>query len=161
MTKKFIESKVRAVFAFVKARKLYAVAESFIAVYAENDGDAAAAHLAYNLTLSLFPLLICLNALISLLNIHGRDVLEWLRGIVPETALRLFGEYTDYVAAEFSVPMLIGALVLILGAGAGAFRGVVEICRDVMRVEVKSGIRQYLSGFVFAIGFLVAVYVAV
>jgi len=154
MTKRFLDS-------HPNIQKTYRFVKSGIDLYQNNNSDATAAQLAYSLTLSLFPLLICLNAMLSGLNITSRDILEWGRGIIPNATLKLFGEYTDYISSQFSLAMLIGAIILMLSAGASAFRCAVEITRAILGIKHPSGIFQYLLGFVFAIGFLVAVYIAV
>jgi membrane protein len=138
-------------------------------IYREVRGERSAAELAYYLTLSLFPLLICLNALLPAFNLSSRDVLKWGSGIAPATVLRLFAEYTDYISGQNTTAMLIGAVTLMLISGSAAFRAITGVSRQILLVEmcdernrggILRGILRYGLSFVFAIGFLLAIYLA-
>ncbi|MDR0819139.1 MAG: YihY/virulence factor BrkB family protein [Oscillospiraceae bacterium] len=143
-------------------KKIIRFIKTIIQVYTEKKAGRSAAELAYNLTLSLFPLLICLNAMLSGLNITSREIVEWGSGLIPMTALRLFADYADYVKGSYSAAMLTGAIALMAASGSAAFRSATGISREIMGADAKkNGIKNYALSFVYASVFLLAVYAAV
>jgi membrane protein len=138
--------------------KLLPFIKTGMKLYTSNNADGTAAQLAYNLILSIFPLLVCVHTMLSRLNIRANDALDWVRGIIPDSVLSLLGEHSAYIAGSAGGAMLAVALILMLTAGSAAFRSAIEIIRGIHGLTGKSGLMPFIWSFVYALGFLAVVF---
>ena len=80
--------------------------------YSRRGMGQAAAALSYFLILTLFPLLVCVNYSIGLLELDFEEIVLALDQVLPEQALSVIRDYLDYIAVNQSQPLLIGSLSL-------------------------------------------------
>ncbi|MDR2360585.1 MAG: YihY/virulence factor BrkB family protein [Oscillospiraceae bacterium] len=140
--------------------KLLLTVRAGIKLYTDNNADGTAVQLAYNLMLSSFPLLICVSALLSGLNINASAVPEQLRGIIPDPIMPLLGEHSAYAAGRGGAAMFTGAVILMLTSGSAAFRAAIEIIRDIHGLPDKFGLKPIVWSFIYAAAFLAIVFAA-
>ena len=96
-------------------------------LYFEKHVSRAAAELAYFLILSFFPLLICVNAFIGLLDLNVGAILMATAPFLPDESMAVLAEYLDYIARNQSSALLIGGVMMVLFSGSAAFRGLMTI----------------------------------
>ena len=120
----------------------------------------AAAGLTYFLTLSFFPLLICLQAMLGSLFPAAEELREVLELLLPRAAVSAAVDYLRYVSANQSSAMAVMALTMVASASSAAFRTVSRVIGDMRGRRRYSGVAALVFSFCFSLFFLAAVYFA-
>ena len=130
------------------------------AIYVDCRIPVAAAGLAYFLTLTFYPLLICLQAMLGSLFPGSEQLRNLLSGLLPEDTVSAILEYLRYVSVNRSEAMLAMALTVVASSSAAAFR-VIERTLGEMRGKRRfRGAAALAFSFCFSVLFLAAVYLA-
>lgn len=119
--------------------------------------NRAAASLSYFLIMTLFPMLICAQ---WILGIFGEDIISFLRdfsSIIPESVLSIIGDYLAYTASQSNGLLVIGIITAIY-TGSAAFRMLSDTLREIYESTGGSDTARFIFSFVYAVAFLVAVY---
>ncbi len=117
----------------------------------------SAAALSYFLVMTLFPMLICVQWIISSL---GGDIITFLEGfsdIIPASALAIFEDYLAYTGSYSDGLLLIGAITAIY-TGASAFRMIFDVLQNIFESHGGKEAAKFIFSFIYAIAFLVAIY---
>ena len=85
--------------AWDRARKIPAVGfvTELVGLYFSKRVSRAAAELAYFLTLTFFPILICLSAFLKQLNLDLATMLEEANYLLPDSVIAIFRDYLNYL----------------------------------------------------------------
>lgn len=118
----------------------------------------SAAQLAYFLTLSFFPMLICVNALAGLLPVNAEEYLALLAEIVPAESLGIVTDYVSYVTANRTVPLLIGGLLLLFSSSSAAFRALNSAVDDIYGRKRHHGVWGLALSFLYSVAMLLIIY---
>ncbi|NLO47330.1 MAG: YihY/virulence factor BrkB family protein [Clostridiales bacterium] len=129
-------------------------------IYLKKKVPRAAAELSYCLTLSIFPLLICLNAMLGSLNLSEAEILNYGQGIIPATTLKIISDYVKYVNVNFSPAMLLGALMLVFTSSSAAFRSIMGIMSEIQGRHRYKGFWPTVFSVVYSLIFLAAIYLS-
>ena len=119
-----------------------------------------AAAMSYFLLLTVFPLLICLNAMLGSLFPTAERFEAFARGILPQQTLGAVSDYLRYVSAYSGRGMLTAGLALTCTTAAAAFRATHNVMAD---LRGKPRFRPLLSwplSFLFSLLLPAAVYFA-
>ena len=130
-------------------------------LYFEKHVSRAAAELAYFLILSFFPLLICINAFIGLLDLNVGAILMATAPFLPDESMAVLAEYLDYIARNQSSALLIGGVMMVLFSGSAAFRGLMTIMEDLYGRQSYQGIFQVIASVAFSVLLLVTIYLSI
>lgn len=137
---------------------------SFVAdivrLYFSRHVSRAAAHLAYFLTLTFFPILICISAFMGRINLRLSDLLTELEPLLPKGVYTIFQEYLGYLDNNFSVAMFLTGLFLTILFASAAMRGVNTFMRELYDQPRSRRPRQFLYSFLFALLLLVTIYLS-
>ena len=117
----------------------------------------SAAELAYFLVLSFFPLLICLNAFISLLPIDLPGVIQAASPLLPQAIAGILSEYVRYITTNQSPGLLVAGVLTTLFFASAAFRSLMAVMEDLYGRKGYRGFRQILASFVFSLLLLVTI----
>ena len=120
----------------------------------------AAAGLTYFLTLTFFPLLICLQAMLGALFPAAEELREVLELLLPKAAVSAVVDYLRYAAANQSSTLAVMALTMVASASSAAFRTVSRVIGDMRGRRRYSGLTALAFSFCFSLFFLAAVYFA-
>lgn len=120
----------------------------------------ASAALSYYLTLSIFPFLICISAIVKTFNITEADLVSAASGFLPETTLETISIYLEYVSQNLSPVLIIAAIGLMVTTSGAAFRGILNTMEEITGESRYSGFVRWLLSFVVSFLFLVAVYIS-
>lgn len=120
----------------------------------------SSAALAYYLTLSAFPLLICITAILTILNIQGTDIFGLLRGIIPYETFDTLVGYLDYISTVSTELVLSVGAVAMLTTSSAAFRTILGIMGELQGKMRFSGIVGFLISFLYSLLFLVTIFVS-
>ena len=137
-------------------RVLRAMGEIFV----RNHVARSAAALSYYLTISIFPFLICVSAILGTLHLHESVIFELLADIIPADAFATVSEFFKYVSGNRSGLMLAIGLSAMLTSSSAAFRSFTGIMGEIQGKMRYTGIRRGVFSFVFSIAFLAAIYIS-
>jgi len=120
----------------------------------------SAAALAYYLTISFFPFLICVSAILGSLHIKESDLFAFMTEIFPADAVETIAEYLVHITGIRPEVMLVIGVTAMLTSSSAAFRSFTGIMGEIQGKMRYTGVRRGVFSFVFSIGFLAAIYVS-
>lgn len=120
----------------------------------------SAAELAYFLILSFFPILICINALVGLLDLDTAAMLEMASPLLPREALEVLAEYIRYITGNQTPGLLAAGLVMTLFSSSAAFRALMNIMGDIYERSSYQGLVQIVASVAFSLLFLAMIYLS-
>ncbi len=129
-------------------------------IYFSKHVARSAAELAYFLVLSFFPILICLNAFISLLHVDITSLLMAAGPLLPQDALAILTDYVTYITTNQSPGLLAAGAVMTLFSSSAAFRALMNIMGDIYDRKSYKGVWQIVASVAFSILFLVTIYLS-
>ncbi len=130
------------------------IAEKFLSLKL----NRSAAALSYFLIMTLFPMLICVQWILSVL---GEDIvlfLEEFSELIPSGVLTIIEDYLSYSGSQSNGLLIIGIFTAIY-TGAAAFRTLSDTLREIFESRGGSDTARFIFSFVYAVAFLLAVYV--
>ena len=131
------------------------------AIYFAKRVDVAAAGLSYFLILSFFPLLICINALIGLMQVDVNSVLQMLSAFVPPSLLGVVSDYLAYVTDNHSAAFLAVGVVTTLFFASGAMRALMNVMDDIYGRRGLRGLVRVAASVAFSVLLLVTIHLSV
>jgi YihY family inner membrane protein len=120
----------------------------------------SAAALSYYLTLSVFPFLICVGAILGSLRLHESDIFAFLADILPAETFSVIAEIFRFDGAYSTGLIFIIGLSAMLTSSSAAFRSFTGIMGEIQGKMRFTGIRRGLFSFIFSIAFLASIYVS-
>lgn len=130
-------------------------------IYVRNHVPRSAAELAYFLMLSVFPTLICVQALTARFLPGISLSLEELNGIFPSDTLQIITDYLWYINTHQSNALLTAGVLGMATSSAAAFRSIHSIMGDIQGVSRFKGLFALIFSFAFSLVFLAAIYFAI
>ena len=142
-------------------KKIKVFIKNFMSLYNENRLAVCAAALSYQVTLSFFPLLICLYTLLGNSYEKLMRIIELADGVLAEDTVQLISEFAEYVAKNNSQAMMMGGIILLISTASGTIRTLSGTIGNMQGGNRFRGLWDYLVSFVLSIVLLIAVYFAV
>ena len=130
-------------------------------IYFGKNVGRSSAELAYFLILTFFPILICINAFIGVLNVDPESVLRGLEPFLPPSLLGVMAEYLNYITVNESAGLLAAGIFLTLFFASGAVRSLMNIMDDIYGRKGYGGILQVVVSVLFSILLLITIYVSI
>ncbi|MGI5978420.1 MAG: YihY/virulence factor BrkB family protein [Oscillospiraceae bacterium] len=140
--------------------RAYVYAKELLDIYITDHVPRSAAEISYYLTLSIFPMLICLHALLSRFIPDLSAGLEQLRGIVPQATIRTLSDYLAYVSTQDSKALITAGIFGTAMTSAASFRAIHSIMADIQGVPRYRGFAALIYSFLYSLVFLAACYFA-
>lgn len=138
-----------------------AVVKELLDIYFEKRVSRSAAAMCYFVTLTVFPLLICLNAMLGSMFPTTESFAHFAEGLIPDGTLSILSEYLGYISSNAGSGMLTAGILLMCTSSAAVFRAIHNIMAD---LHGKPRFRALLSwpiSFVFSLVFLAVMYFAI
>ena len=129
-----------------------------VQVFLDRRGSRSAAELAFFLVLSIFPMLIMVNAIVGMLDLNVNDVLFALENIIPDQAAAVVADYVTYISTNQSRALFWGGLIMTVTSSSAAFRALIAISADLYRRPSYPGLWSVLASVVFSVALLVIMY---
>lgn len=145
----------------MNTKKLRRLVGGVCGIYTEQRLAIASAGLCYFLTLSFFPLLICLQSMLGSMFPPTEELRGMLSVFFPEDTVTAIREYLRYVAANRSDTMLFMALTVVATSSAAAFRVLHRVMGAMRSGRRFSGVGALVFSFCFSLVFLAVIYFAV
>ena len=124
----------------------------------------AAASLAYFLILTLFPLLVCVNFFIGLLELDPEAVFSALDSLLPRESLSIILDYLTYVSGvpqSQSTPLLLASLFTILLSASAGLRTLLKTMDELYQVRHVSSLRRVVVSVILSLLFLLTIYLSI
>lgn len=136
------------------------ICRDMIEIFLHTHVPRSAAALSYYLTISVFPFLICMSAILGSLSIEELAVFAFLEDIVPTEAFSTITGFIGYVGVNRTQLLFTIGLVAMLTSSSAAFRSFIGIMGEIQGSMRFSGLWKGVLSFIFSIGFLVAIYIS-
>ena len=120
----------------------------------------AAAALSYYFLLSVFPLVICVNAFLGLAHADLQPFLWSLERVLPQQALALVRDYVDYTGQHASPALLYAAVPAILLSASAALRVLLDAMDELFDHPRDTGVRRIVLSVLFSVLFLMMIYLS-
>ncbi|MDF2838446.1 MAG: Ribonuclease [Evtepia sp.] len=133
----------------------------FVSLYTEKQISRAAAGLSYFLLLTVFPLFICVNAFLGLLNLDSAQIIAYIKGFLPQVSLDMIERYLSYITVHQSGALLFAGVIMVLTTASAAFRTIMRIMADLYGETPIGGLRSFLVSILFPFGLLVTIYLSI
>ena len=144
----------------LKKRAVY-VFKSMVDTFLKRQVARSAAALSYYLTLSVFPFLVCVSAVLGRLHLYDPDFIVILAEFVPHEVMVVVTDLLNYVSENQTTLLLIIGLTAMVTSSSAAFRSFIGIMGEIQGKMRFAGIWGGLFSFVFSVVLLVAVYASV
>ncbi|MBR7081601.1 MAG: YihY family inner membrane protein [Oscillospiraceae bacterium] len=141
-------------------QKLPEIFRDVIEIYTRSRVTRSAAALSYYLTLSVFPFLICLNAMIASLHVTADEIFSLGSGAVPGETMRYISNYITYISDENSGALLLAGLTVMFTSSSAAFRTLMGIMADLQGQARFKGVGSFAVSFFMSFLFLAAIYLS-
>ena len=133
-------------------------------IYGRLGAFRAAASLAYFLVLTLFPLLMCVNYFIGLLELEPEAVFSALDSILPRKSLSLILDYLTYVSGipqSQLAPLFWASLSTILLYASAGLRALLKTMDDLYQIRPMSSIHRLVGSVLLSLLFLLTIYLSI
>ena len=120
----------------------------------------AAAAMTYFYLLSLFPLLLCVNAIVGRFDVDMTQMLSMLQRVLPQQAVSLVGDYFHYLSAVPPVALWIGIPTVLIASSAG-LRILLDAMSALYGHPRSTGVRRLVVSMLFSLLFLLTLCLAV
>ncbi|MGN1003307.1 MAG: YihY/virulence factor BrkB family protein [Oscillospiraceae bacterium] len=121
----------------------------------------SAAELAYFLILTVFPLLICINAFVGALHLDISAVLDSLAEFLPASVISVVADYIQYITVNQSFGMFLAGLFVTLVSASAAVRALMKIMDDIYGRTNYPGFWSLVVSVVFSILLLITMYLSI
>ncbi|MFB0919846.1 MAG: YihY/virulence factor BrkB family protein, partial [Oscillospiraceae bacterium] len=141
--------------------RILAGIKELVDIYVNNRVSRSAAELSYFMTLSIFPTLICVHAMLVWFLPGINVTIDALEGIIPSETLDIISDYLQYVTTHNNNALLTAGIVGMATTSAAAFRSIHAIMGDIQGAARFRGVFALLFSFVFSIIFMAAIYFSI
>ena len=114
--------------------------------------------------MTLFPLLVCVNFFIGLLELDPEAVFSALDPLLPRESLSIILDYLTYVSGipqSQSTPLLLASLFTILLSASAGLRTLLKTMDELYQVRHVSSLRRVVVSVVLSILFLLTIYLSI
>ena len=132
-----------------------------IVLYFQKQIPRASAGLAYFLLLTVFPLIICVNAFLGLLNLDTLQIMSFVEGFLPEASFEMIELYLSYISVNQSGALLFAGVIMVFTTASAAFRTIMRVMADVYEQPPIRGLRGILVSILFPLGLLITIYLSI
>lgn len=129
-------------------------------IYFKGRLPRSAAALAYNLTLSVFPLLLCLGVLFGSYGGLAEVLREVMSGFFPESDVELLTGYLYLGTGSAGKAVFAAGAIMLLTSSSAAFRTLENTMADIFGTYAEPGIGRILLSFLWSVLFFLGVYVS-
>ena len=130
-------------------------------IYLKKRVSRSAAAMAYFFTLSIFPMLICVYAMLGNFLPSADTIIEFTEGLIPSETMSALLDYFNYIRMNKSPSMLMAGLAVMATSSAAAIRTLNSIMGDIQGKSRFQGIFAVAFSFILSLILLAVIYFAV
>ena len=135
--------------------------KEFARLYTGKHITRSSAALSYYLTMTIFPLIICLYTMLGNSYIKAMTVLSFAEKFMAAETARSIEDFLLYVASNNSNAMMVAGLTVLVTSASAACRSLQATIGDMQGGQRFQGLFGFLFSIVFSLLFLAALYFAV
>ena len=132
--------------------------ESVAELYSAKRIPRAAAALSYYLTMTFFPLVICLYTMLGSSYDRAVLLLDFVRGFISAETAGYLKDFLRYVAENNNKAMMFGSLAILVTSSSAAIRTLQGTIGEIQGRQRFQGLLGFAFSIVFSLLFLAAVY---
>ena len=129
-------------------------------LYNEKRIPRAAAALSYYLTMTLFPLIICLYSLLGYNYTHAVRVLNFVEQFLSAETTQTLRSFLEYVSVSHNSTMLAAGLTVLVSSASAGVRTMQVTIGEIQGKQRFRTLSGFLFSLVFSLVFLAAMYFA-
>ncbi len=137
---------------------MVSIVHELVTIFFEKKVSRTAAQLSYYLVLTLFPLLICVTAMLGSLDAAHGELLADIKPLIPASTYESILDYLAYVSENFSPTMLVVAVLVLVTASSAAFRAILTVMADIQDEHRYIGFWKGVFSVILSLGFLLTIY---
>lgn len=130
------------------------------AIFIKQRVTRSAAAMSYYFTISIFPIMICVYAILSSLNISNENLYKIWEQIIPQDVLNIILGFLRYVGGNKSTLMIIVGISVTLTSSSSAFGSLMKIMADIQGHSRFTGILGAVYSIVISLGLLAVIYIS-
>lgn len=142
-------------------KKVLSFLNELAELYSRKRIPRASAALSYHLTMTIFPLIICLYSLLGRSHSSAVELLELVESFLAAETFHAIHNFLDYVASENSTTMLVTGLTVLVGSASAGVRTLQATIGELQGGQRYQGIMEFVFSVIFSLVFLAAMYFAV
>ena len=129
-------------------------------IYSECRLPRAAAALAYSLTLSVFPMLLCLGAVLRESFSSAQSIFSYLSGMLPQAEAELLAAYLRFPGESGGRALFSAGAATLLTSSSAAFRVLENAEADIYGVKMLRSPRAVILSFAYSALFFAGIYLS-
>lgn len=130
-------------------------------IYSERQIPRASAALSYYLTMTVFPLIICLYTLLGRNFQKTEELLEMASRFIAADTVRFIRDFLGHVSQSNSHAMMAAGLAVLISSSSAAIRTIQATIGEMQGGKRYEGLVYFLFSIVFSLLFLAAMYFSV
>ena len=135
-------------------------AGEILRLYSDMHIPRSAAAMSYHLTMTFFPLIICLYALFGQDYSTALRLLDYFRRFLTPDAIEMIEKYLLYLSNESGTAITVIAVTFLATSASAAMRVLIGTVNGIQGKSRFGRVGNYISGYVLAVGLLIAFYSA-
>lgn len=136
------------------------IAKSMYDIYSKQRVTRSAAAMSYYITISIFPFLIVVYAILNSLHISNQNLYTIWEEIIPADVLNVILGYLRYVGGNEPGLMLFIGITVTVSSSSSAFGSLMKIMADIQGKSRYKGFWATIYNIIISVGFLVVIYVS-
>lgn len=140
---------------------MIAVLKKIFDLYLYKKIPRAAAALSYYLTMTVFPLIICLYTLLGNNYAKVMTILDFAEQFLSAEAIRNIKGFLNYVAVNHSMTMLLAGAMVLLTSASAAVRTLQTTIGEMQGGKRFQGLMDFLFSVIWSLAFLAAMHFAI
>ena len=141
-------------------KRAYELVYNIVRYYLDFHISRASAALSYFLMLTIFPLLICLYAVLGSLFPSAEELSELLGAFLPSGTMETLTEFLEYVSLNSSGRMLSLAVAAMATSSAAGYRIIDKLMFELRGIRRRERFWAFVFSFLFSLVFLAALYIS-
>lgn len=142
-------------------KKFVAFVTELADIFNKNRLPQASAALSYYLTMTVFPLIICLYTLLGSNYQRAIDALDFVSRLWTPQVVGIVGDFLDYVSTSYSRAMLAAGLAVLITSSSAAFRSIEATIGQMQGGMRFEGFMYFIFSILFSLMFLAGIYFSV
>lgn len=142
-------------------KKLLRFVQSFVELYNGKRLTRASAAMSYYLTLTFFPLIICLYTMLGDSYDAAMRVLRFAENLMAAETVGVLEDFLLYVANNNSKAMMMAAIAVLVSSASAAMRTLQGTVGELQGEQRYDGLLEFMFSIVFSLLFVAALYFSI
>ncbi len=142
-------------------RSLLGIVQDIADIYSNKRIPRASAALSYYLTMTVFPLIICLYTLLGKNYVKAADALDFASKFISPETTQFLDDFLKHVASSNSPAMMAAGLMVLITSSSAAIRTIQSTIGEMQGGQRFQGVMYFLFSIVFSLVFLAAMYFSI